>query len=239
MRVIHAGNDPEQLDISADGTRLFVANEDAAQASIVDIKSGAVVATAKIGDEPEGVRLRPDGQVVYVTSEEDGDVAAIDTTTYMVLKRIPVGPRPRGIGFLPDGSRAYVTLENDAAIARDRQPASRVSAAHRARQTGRDAASPSHGHHRPSRRDDDLRHHRLVREIASARSCQERDSRVDRGRQAPLGRRPAAGRAILYTANGPSNDVSVVDLVTQQVVKKIPVGDRPWGVAVMNASASR
>jgi YVTN family beta-propeller protein len=37
-----------------------------------------------------------------------------------------------------------------------------------------------------------------------------------------------------YTANGPSNDVSVVDLATQQVVKKIPVGQRPWGVAVVH-----
>ena len=36
-----------------------------------------------------------------------------------------------------------------------------------------------------------------------------------------------------YTANGPSNDVSVVDLMSQQVVKKIPVGQRPWGVAVL------
>src|SRR5262245_13373923 len=117
LRVIHAGNDPEQIDISADGTRLYVANEDAAQASVVEVKSGAIVATVKIGEEPEGVRLRPDGKVVYVTSEEDGDIAAIDTATNTLIKRIPVGPRPRGIGFLPDGSRAFVTLENDAAVA--------------------------------------------------------------------------------------------------------------------------
>jgi YVTN family beta-propeller protein len=37
----------------------------------------------------------------------------------------------------------------------------------------------------------------------------------------------------LYTANGPSNDISVVDLATQTVVKKIKVGDSPWGVLVL------
>jgi YVTN family beta-propeller protein len=37
----------------------------------------------------------------------------------------------------------------------------------------------------------------------------------------------------LYTANGPSNDVSVVDLASQTVLKKIKVGDRPWGVVVL------
>ena len=67
-RVIHAGNDPEQLDISADGQRLYVANEDAAQVSIVDVPSGNVIATVKMGDEPEGVTIRPDGKIVYVTS---------------------------------------------------------------------------------------------------------------------------------------------------------------------------
>src|SRR5580765_4702261 len=44
-RVIQAGNDPEQLDISADGQRLYVANEDAAQVSVVDVPSGKVIAT--------------------------------------------------------------------------------------------------------------------------------------------------------------------------------------------------
>ena len=34
----------------------------------------------------------------------------------------------------------------------------------------------------------------------------------------------------LFTANGPSNDVSVIDTATLTVVQKIPAGDRPWGV---------
>jgi len=37
----------------------------------------------------------------------------------------------------------------------------------------------------------------------------------------------------LYTANGPSNDISVVDLATQQVVRNIKVGRGPWGLLVL------
>ena len=37
----------------------------------------------------------------------------------------------------------------------------------------------------------------------------------------------------LYTANGPSNDVSVVDTDTLRVVATIPAGERPWGVAIV------
>jgi YVTN family beta-propeller protein len=36
----------------------------------------------------------------------------------------------------------------------------------------------------------------------------------------------------LYTANGPSNDVSVLDTATLKVIAKVPVGKSPWGVAV-------
>jgi YVTN family beta-propeller protein len=39
--------------------------------------------------------------------------------------------------------------------------------------------------------------------------------------------------ATLYTANGPSNDVSVIDLATQKVTTKIAAGDSPWGVIVL------
>src|SRR3569833_2389445 len=34
----------------------------------------------------------------------------------------------------------------------------------------------------------------------------------------------------LYTANGSSNDVTIVDTATLQVVKKVPVGMSFWGV---------
>jgi YVTN family beta-propeller protein len=53
-RVIQAGNDPEQLDISADGQRLYVANEDAAQVSVVDVPSGTVIATGEDGRRAGG-----------------------------------------------------------------------------------------------------------------------------------------------------------------------------------------
>ena len=38
---------------------------------------------------------------------------------------------------------------------------------------------------------------------------------------------------LLYTANGPSDDVSVVDLTTHTVIKKIKVGASPWGVLTL------
>ena len=36
----------------------------------------------------------------------------------------------------------------------------------------------------------------------------------------------------LYTANGSSNDVSVVDTDSGKVVRKIATAGRPWGISV-------
>jgi PQQ-dependent catabolism-associated beta-propeller protein len=233
-RLIHAGADPEQLDISADGTRMYVANEDAAQVSIVDVPSGTIVATVKTGEEPEGVTIRPDGKVVYVTSEDAGTVFAIDTATNKPIAQIPVGHRPRSIGFLPDGSRAYVSLENDGAIAViDAQ-------AHKFLQLIELDGQGNTPKPRPMgiavARDGAVVH--VTTGSFGSLFFVDPAKNAATGSLA-VGQRPW-GIALLpdgktaFTANGPSNDVSAIDLATRQVVKKIPVGQRPWGVTVVS-----
>ncbi len=37
---------------------------------------------------------------------------------------------------------------------------------------------------------------------------------------------------LLFVTNGNSNDVSVIDVPSLTVVKSIPVGTAPWGVAI-------
>jgi len=53
----------------------------------------------------------------------------------------------------------------------------------------------------------------------------------------PVGQRPwgialTADGQKLYTANGISNDVSVIDTATNKVTGTIKAGDGPWGVAL-------
>jgi YVTN family beta-propeller protein len=51
--------------------------------------------------------------------------------------------------------------------------------------------------------------------------------------QRPWGLALSPDGKTLFTANGPSNDVSVVDLATQTVTKKIKTTGGPWGVLVV------
>jgi YVTN family beta-propeller protein len=41
-----------------------------------------------------------------------------------------------------------------------------------------------------------------------------------------------ADQSRLYTTNGVSNDISVIDVANLEVTKSITVGNQPWGVAV-------
>ena len=113
VRTIHAGSDPENFDVSKDGSQLFVSNEDTAEVSIVDVASGTVVKSFKMGEQPEGVKVTPDGKLVYVTSEDAGAIAVLDPAAGKIEATIKVGHRPRSIAFMPDGARAYVNAEND------------------------------------------------------------------------------------------------------------------------------
>jgi YVTN family beta-propeller protein len=37
----------------------------------------------------------------------------------------------------------------------------------------------------------------------------------------------------LYSANGPSNDISVVDLSTDKEIARVKAGESPWGITVV------
>jgi YVTN family beta-propeller protein len=50
--------------------------------------------------------------------------------------------------------------------------------------------------------------------------------------QRPWGIALSPDGKMLYTANGLSNDVSVIDVSANKVVTTIKAGDGPWGIAI-------
>src|SRR5213080_2521459 len=103
----HVGSDPEQFAISKDGKFAFIANEDDASASVIDLGSGQSRGQVKVSEEPEGVGVNP----------ANGEVFAIDPDAQRVIAKIETGGRPRSVAFQPDGSRAYAACENGGYIA--------------------------------------------------------------------------------------------------------------------------
>jgi YVTN family beta-propeller protein len=231
VKVIAAGSDPEQFDLSADGKRLFVSNEDIGRATVVDIESGRVVKSIPVGDEPEGVAVSPDGRWALVTSESDHSVAIIDTNTLEIVRTVEVGQRPRDIAFTPDSATAYISGEFDASLyrvsVRQDHPAERVLQLRKETRPMGVVLDPTR--------------HRLYLSTGRGGTVAVVDTTDPKAlrlvKEVRVGTRPW-GIALsrdgkrLYTANGPSNDVSVVDTTTLEVIKTIPVGRSPWGVVV-------
>ena len=116
LRVLPSGLDPEQFDVNWETGLMYVANENANAASILDVENGTIVQTVDTGREPEGVRVSPDGRFAYVTGEVDSNITVIDTATGMISGKIDVGLRPRDIAFSSDSTHAYVSNEVGASI---------------------------------------------------------------------------------------------------------------------------
>jgi YVTN family beta-propeller protein len=230
-RVIKAGSDPEQFDLSLDGKQLFVANEDAAKISVVERESGRTIREIAVGREPEGVVVSPDGRWVLVTNESDNAVSVIDAETHEVTKSVRVGQRPRDLAFTPDSRTAYVSGELDASLYRmavpDGEPVQRVLQLRKeARPMGVVLDANSNRLYLSTGRGGtvaviDTQGPTLISEIAVGTR--------------PWGIALSSDRRWLYTANGPSNDVSIIDTTTLEVVRRIAVGRSPWGVVVRAA----
>jgi YVTN family beta-propeller protein len=228
-KIYQAGSDPEQFDISPDG-RLFVANEDTASTTVLDLKSGEIVKRVPVGKEPEGVRVAPGGKFVLVTNESDNSISILDAKTLQLVKSVTVGKRPRDIAFMPDGKTAYVSGEFDSSIYRIHVPEG--APVEKVVQLDKDM--------RPMSVRLDAKRKRLYASTGRGGSVAVVDisgAEPKLIQSVAVGARPwgmalSADGSRLYTANGPSNDVSVIDTATLKVIAKIAVGKSPWGVAL-------
>jgi len=230
VKMLKAGSDPEEFDITRDGKYLYVSNEDVAGVSILDLSTEKIVATLKTGEEPEGVEMSPDGKLVYATSEDAGEIYKIDTATQKVVNKLKVGRRPRTIAWMPDGKHVWVNAENDGTVVYVDVEKNAVVETIPLGEAGvvkpmfvllsKDASklyvSTGRG--------------KKVFILDAATRKVETSFEVG---QRPWGIVLSPDGKTLYSANGPSNDLSVIDLGTKTVTKKIALTGSPWGAIVL------
>jgi PQQ-dependent catabolism-associated beta-propeller protein len=106
-----SGPDPETFDISPDGRLLYVANEDDNMVTVIDVESAKMVTEVPVGVEPEGMGISPDGKVLINTSETTNMAHFIDTGTFEIFANVLVDNRPRIAEFNRDGSLVWVSSE--------------------------------------------------------------------------------------------------------------------------------
>src|SRR5262249_5551808 len=102
---------PRTIRLDPAGKFLYVANENDAKVSVIDLATRRKVDEIPVGIEPEGIAVSPDGKTVVCTSETTGMAHFIDAETRKVTGSVLLGARPRSAAFKSDGSEVWVTSE--------------------------------------------------------------------------------------------------------------------------------
>jgi PQQ-dependent catabolism-associated beta-propeller protein len=227
IRDYTAGTDPECVAVSPDGKRLFLSNEDAGTASIVDVASGKHTATVIVGTEPEGVTASPDGRRVYVTAETSNVISVIDVKSQRTAANILVDARPRAVIFTRDGRRAWATAELGGTVMLidvDRNVVLKRIRLGRADKPVGLVLSPDEK--------------RLYVATGRGNGVAVIDTVAQKVvKNVPAGERVWGiamtddGRKV-YAANSLGNTISVIDTASLKVVKTIRTDDGPWAVVM-------
>jgi YVTN family beta-propeller protein len=222
-----SGADPEAFALSHDGKFLYVSNEDVGKLSAVDLTQGTVRATVAVGSEPEGVAISRDDRTVYVTCETSNSVYVVDARNMKGLAQIPTEKRPRAIFLASESHRGFVTDEFGAALTvfstDDYKVVQTIALGDPKLVRPMGIASP-----------DGRRLYVTTGRFGALLEVDPATGRVlktiEKVGQRPWGLALSRDGRRAYTANGPSGDVSIIDLESAQVESRVAVGGSPWGV---------
>ena len=229
VRTYAAGSDPERFARAPDGKSLFVANENAALFSRLDLASGTIIWEAEVGPEPEGIAVSPDGRLVVGTAETSSTVHFIDAATGELLGTALVGSRPRDVLFVPSANEIWISSELRGTIA--------VFDAMTLKAKATIDLVPAF----PEIENVQAVEMEVTRDgnrafVAMGRSNQvaEIDPRSRRVvRSFPSGFRTwgldlAPDESCLYAASGLSGELTIIDLVANEVAETVSLGGKPW-----------
>lgn len=234
LHTLPSGPDPELMALSPDGRYLYIANEDDNLVTVVDVIERLKVTEIPVGIEPEGIGLSPDGKWLVNTSETTNMAHFINTETLEIEANVLVDTRPRVAQFTEDGNEVWVSAEIGGTVAvidtatkeiktritfevRGLPPETIQPVGIKLSTDGTNKAYIALG---PSARV----------AVVDMTSFEVEDYMLVGPRVWNLAFSPDQKR--LFTTNGVSGDVSVIDLEKQRVIKSIKVGRLPWGVVV-------
>lgn len=125
-----SGGNPHVLDLSPDGSTMYVVNagghdlpndDGAAHAArsdasplatnslwALDTSSGDVVGRVAVGTGPTHPVASPDGTRVYVTNTDDDSVSIVDTGSWTVVETVTGVPEPHDAAISADGTRLLI-----------------------------------------------------------------------------------------------------------------------------------
>jgi YVTN family beta-propeller protein len=100
---------PQALTLSADETRLYVAEGGMNRVAVLNTATGAVIRHIETPAEPTGLALTPDGQSLVVTcAAPEGSILICNTSDGSIKRTLQAGHGVRGPAISSDGKTLYV-----------------------------------------------------------------------------------------------------------------------------------
>ena len=225
--------DPERIDNSPDGKFLFASNENDNLVSVIDIGAQRVVDQIPVGVEPEGMAVSPDGKFVVNTSETTNMAHVIDIAQKKIIANVLVDPRPRVAMWKKDASQVWVSSEIGGTVsvidASNFSVLKKISFA--VQGLNQEAIQGEGIAFTPDEKTAFVALGPANRVAVVDTQTYEVKDYILVGQRVWNITMDSSG-ARLYSANGLSNDVTVIDVASMQPIKSIPVGEEPWGAAV-------
>ena len=228
-----SGPDPEVMVISRDGSVIYAANEDDNMVTAVDVASRTVLSEIPVGVEPEGMAVSHDSKWVVNTSETTNMAHFIDADTHEITDNVLVDQRPRVAEFTADDAEVWVTAEIGGTVSVIDNAAREVKHKIKFEIPGvpTEAIQPVGVR---IKKDRSLAFVALgpANRVAAidAKTYEVKKYLLVGQRVWQLGFSP--DEKFIYSTNGVSNDITVIDVDNLESVQSVPVGAYPWGIAV-------
>ncbi len=99
---------PFNLNISADGSKLYVIGQESNVLLVIDANENKVLDKIPVGVKPHSVTLSEDGQIAYVSNQWADNIYKIDLSQSKVIDTLRAGSGPAEIKLSPDERFLYV-----------------------------------------------------------------------------------------------------------------------------------
>ncbi|MDA8048728.1 MAG: PQQ-dependent catabolism-associated beta-propeller protein [Rhodospirillales bacterium] len=241
--------DPEYAALRQPGNNpLYVSNENNALVTVWNIDTQKMLVQMPTGVEPEGMAVSPDGKLIVNTTETTNMAQFFSYGTGKNLANVLVPPRPRWAAFTHDGREVWVSSELGGTVTViDTKTFKILDTIHFAVEGLRSTFIQPVGIN--ITHDDKLAFVALgpanrvavvnvpERKVLSYVSTGKSMFNAKVKKYLLVGQRPwhmafTPDEKYLLTANGLSNDVSVIHVANLRVVNTVPVGQQPWMVLV-------
>jgi YVTN family beta-propeller protein len=247
IATVPLGKRPRGIQVSPDGTQLFVAlsgspiagpgvdesklppaDPSADGIGVVDIASLKLLRVLRGVSDPEQMVVSKDGKLLYIASEDTGTAVVMEVETGHTIATLPVGGEPEGVGISPDGRFVYMTSEEDHQVSVIDTGAQKVITQFPVGERPRQATFTSDGKRAYVTGEFDATvavidavEHKVIHTI-------KLEGELVRPMEVDL----SPDDRTLYVTTGRGRTLVAIDTETNEPIKRVEAGDRPWGLAV-------